>query len=43
VFNQRGASGAVYRLIPEKIRGFGDLGLPAVVATLADAARGLVL
>ena len=25
VFNQRGAVGAVYRLIPEKIRSFGDL------------------
>src|SRR5947207_577601 len=43
VFNQRGAVGAVYRLIPEKIRSFGDLGLPAVVATLADRPRGLVL
>src|SRR5437762_12665020 len=43
VFNQRGAAGAVYRLIPEKIRGFGELGLPAVVATLADRPRGLVL
>ena len=36
VFNQRGAVGAVYRLIPEKIRTFGELGLPAV---LADARR----
>ena len=43
VFNQRGAVGAVYRLIPEKIRVFGDLGLPAVLATLADRPRGLVL
>src|SRR5204863_4336732 len=43
VFNQRGAAGAVYRLIPEKIRTFGDLGLPAVLATLADRPRGLVL
>src|SRR5687767_11690693 len=43
VFNQRGAVGAVYRLIPEKIRSFGDLGLPAVVATLSERARGLVL
>ncbi len=43
VFNQRGAVGAVYRLIPEKIRSFGDLGLPAVIATLADRPRGLVL
>jgi len=43
VFNQRGAVGAVYRLIPEKIRSFGDLGLPEVIATLADRPRGLVL
>src|SRR3989475_9703036 len=43
VFNQRGAVGAVYRLIPEKIRAFADLGLPQVLATLADRPRGLVL
>src|SRR5512142_1077801 len=29
MLNQRGAVGAVYRLIPEKIRTFGDLGLPS--------------
>src|SRR5262245_33903230 len=40
VFNQRGAVGAVYRLIPEKIRTFGELRLPA---TLAERPRGLVL
>jgi twitching motility protein PilT len=43
VFNQRGAVGAVYRLIPEKIRTFQDLGLPPVLATLAERPRGLVL
>jgi twitching motility protein PilT len=43
VFNQRGAVGAVYRVIPEKIRSFGDLGLPPVLATLAERPRGLVL
>jgi twitching motility protein PilT len=43
VFNQRGAVSAVYRLIPEKIRAFGELGLPTVLATLADRPRGLVL
>jgi len=43
VFNQRGAVGAVYRVIPEKIRTFGELGLPPVLATLADRPRGLVL
>ncbi|MGE0703110.1 MAG: type IV pilus twitching motility protein PilT [Vicinamibacterales bacterium] len=43
VFNQRGAVGAVYRLIPEKIRAFGELGLSPVIATLAERPRGLVL
>ncbi|MEO5894872.1 MAG: type IV pili twitching motility protein PilT, partial [Vicinamibacterales bacterium] len=36
VFNQRGAVAAVYRVIPEKIKAFNELGLPAVLATLAD-------
>ena len=43
VFNQRGAVAAVYRVIPEKIKGFGELGLPQVLANLADRPRGLVL
>jgi twitching motility protein PilT len=43
VFSQRGAVGAVYRLIPDRIRTFDELGLPAVVATLAERPRGLVL
>ena len=43
VFIQRGAVGAVYRLIPEKIRTFADLGLPTVLANLAERPRGLVL
>src|SRR3979409_446870 len=43
VFNQRGAVGAVYRLIPEPSRPFGELGLPPVLATLAERPRGLVL
>src|SRR5438093_216844 len=43
VFNQRGAVGAVYRLIPEKIRAFQELGLPTVLASLAERPRGLVL
>src|SRR5215216_3446322 len=41
VFNQKGAVGAVYRLIPEKIRPLDELGLPAVLAELADRPRGL--
>jgi twitching motility protein PilT len=43
LFNQRGAVGAVYRLIPEKIRSFGDLGLPSVLGSLSERPRGLVL
>src|SRR5580692_6538412 len=43
VFNQRGAVGAVFRVIPEDIRPFSELGLPQVLATLADRPRGLVL
>jgi len=43
MFQQRGAIGAVYRLIPEKIRAFQELGLPPVLATLAEKPRGLIL
>lgn len=43
VFNQKGAVSAVYRLIPEKIRPLEELGLPPVLAELADRPRGLVL
>jgi twitching motility protein PilT len=43
VFNQRGAVGAVYRVIPEKIRSLQDLNLPPVLGTLAERPRGLVL
>src|SRR4051812_49056277 len=43
VFNQRGAVAAVYRVIPEQIKGFDELGLPPVLANLAERPRGLVL
>jgi twitching motility protein PilT len=43
VFNQRGAVAAVYRVIPETIKGFDELALPPVLATLAERPRGLVL
>jgi twitching motility protein PilT len=43
VFSQRGAVGAVYRVIPDQIRNFRELGLPPVVPSLADRPRGLVL
>lgn len=35
--------GAVFRLVPEKIVPFEELGLPPVVGTLADLTSGLVL
>ena len=37
LFNQRGAVGAVYRVIPEKIRAFQDLGLPQVLVDSGGA------
>src|SRR5712672_3442265 len=43
LFNQRGAVGAVFRAIPYEIKPFEDLGLPAVVKTLCDKPRGLIL
>jgi twitching motility protein PilT len=43
MFNQKGAVGAVYRQIPERIRTFEELQLPAVIAKLAERPRGLVL
>src|SRR5438270_8530083 len=42
-FNQRGATGAVFRVIPFEIKNFNQLGLPAVVTKLCDKPRGLVL
>ena len=43
VFNQKGAVGAVFRLIPERIRSLEELNLPPVLAEMADRPRGLVL
>jgi twitching motility protein PilT len=43
VFNQRGAVAAVFRVIPEQIKPFSELGLPGVIATLSERPRGLVL
>src|SRR2546421_4518730 len=42
-FNQRGATGAVFRVIPFEIKSFNQLGLPVVVSKLCDKPRGLVL
>jgi twitching motility protein PilT len=43
VFHQRGAVGAVFRAIPWEVASFEALGLPAVIKTLCDKPRGLVL
>ncbi len=43
VFMQRGAVAGAFRRIPYEIWGFEKLGLPPVVASLADKPRGLVL
>jgi twitching motility protein PilT len=43
VFLQRGVVGAAVRSIPYKIRGFKDLGLPAVIEELIRKPKGLVL
>ncbi|MDZ4177907.1 MAG: ATPase, T2SS/T4P/T4SS family, partial [Coriobacteriia bacterium] len=40
---QRNSIGAAFRLIPMKIRSIDELGLPPVLAELADKPRGLVL
>jgi len=42
-FNQRGATGAVFRVIPFEIKSFNQLNLPAVIAKLCDKPRGLIL
>ena len=42
-FNQRDAVGAVFRVIPFEIKGFKELGLPAIVSKLCDKPRGLIL
>src|SRR3954468_7432787 len=43
MFNQKGAVGAVYRTIPERIRPFEELGLPQVLAKMAERPRAPVL
>ena len=43
IFNQRGATAAVYRQIPYEILTFKELGLPPVVEEICERPRGLVL
>jgi twitching motility protein PilT len=42
-FNQRGACGAVFRVIPYEIKSFQQLALPPVVSKLCEKPRGLIL
>lgn len=43
IFVQRGSVAGVFRTIPYRIMSFEELGLPPVVAELADKAKGLIL
>ncbi len=43
VFKQRGCVAVVIRMIPFNVKTFQDLGLPAIVAKLAEKPRGLIL
>jgi twitching motility protein PilT len=43
VFKQRGCVAMVLRMIPFNVRTFDDLGLPPVIAKLAERPRGLIL
>ena len=42
-FNQERGAGAVFRIIPERIRSLEDLKAPAALSALADLEQGLVL
>ncbi len=43
IFQQRSSVGIVARVIPDRIRPFGELGLPPVLEKIANEQRGLVL
>ncbi len=43
IFMQRGAVAGCFRVIPTKIHGFDELGLPPIVAELTNRSRGLIL
>lgn len=43
IYTQRGATAGAFRLLPFKIRGYQELGLPNVLAELARKPRGLIL
>jgi twitching motility protein PilT len=43
IYRQRGAVACAIRVIPTKIKGFNELGLPTIVEQLADRPKGLIL
>ena len=43
IYFQRGSMGAAFRMIPEKILSFGELGLPPAIEAMTEKPRGLVL
>ena len=43
VFQQRGSTGMVARIVMDKVPGFLDLGLPPIIEELAKLRKGLVL
>ena len=43
LFNQRGAVGGAFRVVPYEIKTFDDLRLPSVLKQLCDKPRGLIL
>jgi twitching motility protein PilT len=43
VYRQRGAVACAIRMIPTKIKGFTELGLPTIVEQLAERPKGLIL
>src|SRR5688500_13641905 len=43
IFMQRKGLGAVFRIIPEKIKSASELNLPSTIIDLIDADRGLIL
>jgi twitching motility protein PilT len=43
IYRQRGAVACAIRMIPSKIKGFSELGLPSIVEQLAERPKGLIL
>src|SRR6266704_2371955 len=43
IYRQRGAVACAIRVIPTKIKGFSELGLPSIVEQMADRPKGLIL